>query len=191
MRLSDYRKKVRFFPSITVYSAPEQITLGRCLNYAVSKTKYRYIAKFDDDDYYSPYYLSEQMRALRQSGAGIVGKAAHLKYFEGKRVIAVTSPKERHKFVKFIAGGTLLFKRRVYNAVRFRNITLGEDSDFLQRSRQMGVKIYSTSPYNFVGIRRKNKKSHTWTMSDEDVLRGSRFIARTIRYRHFAIRRRK
>jgi glycosyltransferase involved in cell wall biosynthesis len=189
MNLSDYRRKIRSFPTITVYSAPEKTTLGRCLNYAISKTKYRYIAKFDDDDYYSPYYLSEQMRALRRSGAGIVGKAAHLKYFEGKRVIAVTSPKERHKFVKFIAGGTLLFKRRVYNAVRFKNITLGEDSDFLRRSRQKGIRIYSSSPYNFVGIRRKNKKSHTWTASDEDVLRGSRFIARTIRYRRIAIRR--
>lgn len=189
MELSNYRKRVRLYSNITVYKAPQKFTLGRCLNYAVSNTKYRFIAKFDDDDYYSPYYLREQMRAaVRRSGAAIVGKAAHLKYFEGKRLLAITSPKERHKFVKFVAGGTLLFKKHIYNAIRFKNITHGEDSDFLQRSRKKGYKIYSTSPFNFVGIRRKNKKSHTWTASDESILRGSQFIARTNRFRKIAIR---
>jgi glycosyltransferase involved in cell wall biosynthesis len=187
MNLSDYRKKIRSFPNITIYKAPEKFTLGRCLNFAISKARYQLIAKFDDDDYYSPYYLSEQIKALRQSGAGIVGKAAHLKYFEGKRLIAVTTPKQQHQFVKFVAGGTLLFKKRVYNVVRFKDITLGEDSDFLLRSRRKGFKIYSSSPYNFVGIRRKNKKTHTWTASDEKVLSGSQVIARTIQYRQFAV----
>jgi glycosyltransferase involved in cell wall biosynthesis len=188
MRLSDYRRKIRLFSNITIYKAPEKFSLGRTLNYAVSKTKYPFIAKFDDDDYYSPYYLREQMRALHRTGAGIVGKGAHLKYFEGKKLLAITSPKQRHKFVRFVAGGTLLFKKRVYNAVRFNNITLGEDVDFMRRSREKGYKIYSSSPYNFVGIRRKNKKSHTWMASDEYILKGSQFIARTDRYRNFAIR---
>jgi glycosyltransferase involved in cell wall biosynthesis len=188
MRLADYRRKIRLFSNITIYKAPEKFSLGRCLNYAASKTKYRFIAKFDDDDYYSPYYLREQMRALHRSGAGIVGKRAHLKYFEGKRLLAITSPMQRHKFVMFVAGGTLLFKKGVYNAVRFKNITLGEDVDFMRRSREKGYKIYSSSPYNFVGIRRKNKKSHTWTASDEKILKGSRVIARTDRYRNIAIR---
>lgn len=189
MKLSYYRKMVRLYSDIRVYQVPQKFTLGRCLNIAVSQTKYRFIAKFDDDDYYSPYYLREQMRAaVRRSGAAIVGKAAHFKYFEGKRLLAITTPTERHKFVKFVAGGSLLFKRKIYNAVRFKNITHGEDSDFLQRCRAKGYKIYATSPYNFVGIRRKNKKSHTWTASDESVLRGSKIIGRTNRFRQIAVR---
>src|SRR5690606_13701655 len=68
MNLSHYRKRVRLYSNITVYRAPQMFTLGRCLNHAVRHTKYMFIAKFDDDDYYSPYYLSEQMRAVRQTG---------------------------------------------------------------------------------------------------------------------------
>ena len=111
-----------------------------------------------------------------------------MKYFEGKQLLAITTPKDRNKFVKFVAGGSLLFSKNIYHAVRFKNITHGEDSDFLQRSRNMGYKIYATSPYNFVGIRRKNKKTHTWTASDEIVMRGSKFVARTTRFRNFAVR---
>lgn len=157
MKLSDYRRKVRSYPNIKVYKVPQKFTLGRCLNNAVSKAKYRFIAKFDDDDYYSPYYLREQMRALRRSGATIVGKTAHLKYFRGKRLLAMTFPKKRHRFAKFVTGGTLLFKKRVYRAVRFKNITHGEDVDL-------------------------------WKASDESILRGSRVIARTNRYRKMAVR---
>ncbi|MCD9024749.1 glycosyltransferase [Cohnella silvisoli] len=188
MKLSDYRKQVRLYSNITVYQVPQKFTLGRCLNVAADKAKYQFIAKFDDDDYYSPYYLLEQMSALHRSGASIVGKTAHFKYFEGKRLLAITSPKRQHKFVKFVAGGTLLFKKRLYSAVRFKNITLGEDVDFMRRSRNKGYKIYSSSPYNFVGIRRKNKKSHTWKASDEKILKNSRIITKTSQFHKIAVR---
>lgn len=44
-------KKLR---NIHVYRAPQHHSLGACLNHAVKKAKYSYIAKFDDDDYYAP-----------------------------------------------------------------------------------------------------------------------------------------
>ncbi|RKN74914.1 glycosyltransferase family 2 protein [Paenibacillus ginsengarvi] len=188
MDLSEYRRRVSSYPNISVYKAPEKFTLGRCLNYGIGKAKYSIIAKFDDDDYYAPNYLVEQVGALRRTGADIVGKGAHLKYFEGKRLLAITTPSQRNKYVKDVAGGTLLFKRRLHNRVRFADRTLGEDTNFLQRSRARGYRLYATSPYNFVGIRRANKKSHTWTLSDDIVMKGSTFVARTTRYRKWANR---
>lgn len=188
MDLSKYRRMVSSIPHISVYKVPEKFSLGRCLNYGIGKSKYPNIAKFDDDDYYAPNYLIEQVRAQRRTGADIVGKGAHLKFFEGKRLLAITTPSEKNKYVKYVAGGTLLFKRRLHNRVRFADRTLGEDSNFLQRSRAKGYKLYATSPYNFVGIRRANKRSHTWTLSDNIVMKGSKFVARTTRYRRWAHR---
>ncbi|TMV46250.1 glycosyltransferase family 2 protein [Paenibacillus mesophilus] len=188
MDLAKFRRMVSSFPNISVHKVPEKFSLGRCLNYGIGKAKYPIIAKFDDDDYYAPNYLMEQVRALRRTGADIVGKGAHLKFFEGKRLLAITTPSEKNKFVNYVAGGTLLFERRLHNRVRFADRTLGEDTNFLQRSRAKGYRLYATSPYNFVGIRRANKKSHTWTLSDDIVMRGSKFVARTIRYRRWASR---
>lgn len=188
MDLSVYRRIVSPFRNISVYKVPQKFSLGSCLNYGIGKAKNSVIAKFDDDDYYAPNYLIEQVSALRRTGADIVGKGAHLKFLEGKRLLVITTPTEKNKFVKYVAGGTLLFRRQLYNRVRFANQTLGEDTNFLQRSRAKGYRLYATSPYNFVGIRRANKKSHTWTLSDDIVMKGSSFVARTTRYRKWANR---
>ena len=45
--------------NIFVYKLPEKTALGTCLNFGVNKSNYNIIAKFDDDDYYGPYYLDE------------------------------------------------------------------------------------------------------------------------------------
>ncbi|WP_424767792.1 glycosyltransferase [Paenibacillus sp. sgz302251] len=188
MNLAEYRRKVASFHNIKVFKVPEKHTLGSCLNYAIARAKYPIIAKFDDDDYYSPNYLMEQIGAMQRTGAGIVGKAAHLKYFEGKRLLVIVSPSYKNKFVKYVAGGTLLFKKKIHKHVRFSLLTLGEDIDFMRRSRTKGYKIFATSPYNFVGIRRQDKKSHTWKISDNNLMKGSVFVARTTHYRKSADR---
>jgi glycosyltransferase involved in cell wall biosynthesis len=186
MKLSKYRRKVASLGNIKVYKLPEKSSLGRCLNLGIEKAKYPIIAKFDDDDYYAPNYLMEQVGALHSTGAGIVGKTAHLKFFEGKRLLVIVKPSNKNKFVKYVAGGTLLFKRKLQKRIRFAPLTIGEDVNFMRRSRAKGYKLYATSPYNFVGIRRKNKQSHTWKASDKAVMKGSKFVARTINFRKWA-----
>ncbi|WP_274653742.1 glycosyltransferase [Paenibacillus humicola] len=188
MNLQEYRRKAASYRNISVYKVPESFSLGKCLNYGIGKAVYPMIAKFDDDDYYSPNYLIEQVRALHRTGAGIVGKAAHLKYFQGRRLLVIVTPGRRNTFVKYVAGGTLLFRKRLHRRIRFAPKTVGEDIDFMRRSRAAGWRLFATSPYNFVGIRRKNKRSHTWKAKDELILKGSRFVAKTARYRIWADR---
>jgi glycosyltransferase involved in cell wall biosynthesis len=188
MDLTKYRRKASPFPNIAVFKRPEKFSLGSCLNYGIGKAKYPIIAKFDDDDYYSPNYLKEQVRALHRTGAGIVGKGAHLKFFEGKRLLVITWPSKKNKFVNYVAGGTLLFKKQLHKRIRFASLTVGEDVNFMRRSRARGYKLFATSPYNFVGIRRKNKQSHTWKASDKAVMKGSLFVARTAYFRKWANR---
>jgi len=188
MNLAAYRRKVRAYPDISVYKLKETTSLGRCLNFAVRRAKYPYIAKFDDDDYYSPYYLIEQMAAIRRTGADIVGKRNHLIFFEGRNLLIQRFPGRRNRFVSLVTGGSILFRKRVFRRVRFENRSLGEDVSFLWKCRRRGFRIYSTSIYNFVGIRRENKNSHTWTAHDGYLLKGSRIVAKTANYRRIADR---
>lgn len=189
MELTKYRNKAKKNKNISVYKIPENKSLGRCLNYAVSKTKYPFITKFDDDDFYSPSYLTGQMKALHRSNADVVGKRAYLAYLEARKLLVLRFPKQQNKFVGLVAGGTILFRRRVFDRVRFPHVSLGEDVSFLSRCRAKGFRIYAPTPYNYVQIRRKHKKSHTWRGSDDYVLKGSRILAKTYQFKKIATRR--
>jgi glycosyltransferase involved in cell wall biosynthesis len=189
MNLDKYRMIARKFRNISVFQVPEKVSLGRCLNYAIRKSSYPYIAKFDDDDYYSPHYLTEQIKAIRRSGADLVGKRAHFSYLEASSKLVLRFPKQQSRFTGLVAGGTILLKRKVFRRVRFANVSLGEDTTYLRQCRARGYRIFSASPYNYVAIRRKDKKSHTWKAADHYILSGSRQVATTKRYQRYAIRR--
>ena len=183
-----YRSKARAYPNVTVYKVPGKLSLGQCLNCGITRAKYPLIAKFDDDDYYSPYYLREQVQALIRTGSDVVGKHACLVYLAASKRLVIRSPLEMNKFLDFIQGGTILFRKRVLSKARFRNRSLGEDVRFLKDCLKGGFKVYATSPYNYVYIRRQNKKSHTWKVKDDFYLKGSTPVAVTTDYRIIASR---
>jgi hypothetical protein len=131
----------------------------------------------------------EQMKAITVTGADVVGKRAYLSYLEGRELLILRFHKHQNRFTSHVAGGTLLIRREVFRVVRFANVTLGEDVNYLQQCRAKGYRIYAASPHNYVAIRRKNKLSHTWTAGDDQLLSGSRIVARSKVYRRFAIRR--
>ncbi|MFB9276237.1 glycosyltransferase [Cohnella cellulosilytica] len=189
IRLREWRSTTAADPHVTVYQVPERISLGQCLNCGASRAKYSLLAKFDHDDYYSPYYLREQVRALLRTGSPVAGKHACLVYLEASNRLIIRSPREKNKRVRFIQGGTLLFRKEVLNHVRFPDLSLGEDVRFLRGCAKKGYAIHATSPYNYVYIRRKNKSTHTWKASDRRFLIGSQPVAVTKRYRRFAVRK--
>lgn len=189
MNLKQYQSKIRAYPNISVYKVPEKTSLGQCLNCGIAKARFPFIAKFDDDDYYSPYYLKEQMNALKRTKSDIVGKHACLVYLSGTKRLIIRSPGEKNKAADFVQGGTLLFSRQVTRQVRFSDCSLGEDVTFLRRCSAKGYRTYATSPYNYVYMRRENKGSHTWKVGDRFYLKGSIPVAVTDNYRAIAKRK--
>ncbi|UUZ92481.1 glycosyltransferase [Paenibacillus sp. P25] len=180
INLENYRKKVRNLKNVSVYQMAEKYKLGRCLNHAIHHSKLPLIAKFDDDDYYSPYYLTEQTKALNLTGTDVVGKKAYYTYLLGSRRLIIRFPKLKQRFVKTVTGGTILFKRSM--KVRFTpSASLGEDINFLAKCRARGYKIYATTPYNYVYLRRKS--GHSWKTTESYLMYGSQFVARTKHYR--------
>lgn len=188
MDLNQYQSKARSYENVSVYKVPERISLGQCLNCGIERAKFPLLAKFDDDDYYSPFYLKEQVKALRRTKSDIVGKHACLVYLEGTKNLVIRSPWEKNKQVQFVQGGTILFARRVLKKVRFSDRSVGEDVAFLKACKDKGYKAFATSVYNYVYIRRKNKKGHTWRAGDEFYLNGSIPVAVTDNYRRIAAR---
>lgn len=189
MNLKEFQRKTLSYDNVSVYKVPEKISLGQCINCGIAKARFPLIAKFDDDDYYSPFYLKEQVKALRRTKSDVVGKHACLVYLEASKKLIIRSFSEKYKYVEFVQGGTILFTRRVTKRVRFSDRSVGEDVTFLRNCKKKGFKTFATSPFNYVYMRRKNKKSHTWRAGDEFYIRGSKPVAVTDNYRLIATRK--
>lgn len=186
--LEPYQRLAKKNPSIRVYRMAGRESLGACLNYAFSKTKYSYIAKFDDDDYYAPYYLKDSLQALQKANADVVGKRAHYMYLRGSKTLILRFSQDENRSVNRLPGATLFMKRNVLNKVQFPHRNVGEDDLFCLRSKQQGYKVYSAGKYNFVAIRRKNSSSHTWVISDKKLLAHHKRIPNVQNYKKFVQR---
>lgn len=183
--LAPYQSLAKKLRNVHVFRLPERTSLGACLNYAIKKTKYSYIAKFDDDDYYAPYYLTESLQTFKRTDADVIGKRAHYLYLRGSRRLLLRFPQDEHRPVTLLPGATLVFKRYVFSHVQFPNRSVGEDDLFCIRSKRKGYKVYSGGRHNFVAIRRKNSSGHTWIISDHELLSQSKKIRTAKHYKQY------
>ncbi|EOD01402.1 hypothetical protein L21TH_0548 [Caldisalinibacter kiritimatiensis] len=68
-------------------------------------------------------------------------------------------------------GSTLVINKEVFNSVKFAKINAAEDVNFCKDCLQKGIKIYSTSKYNHVYIRRSSNNKHTWKIRDDEFIK--------------------
>ncbi|WP_286884017.1 glycosyltransferase [Aneurinibacillus sp. UBA3580] len=190
IKIEKYRSMAKKYKNVSVYQLPEKTSLGRCLNFGVKKARYSYIAKFDDDDYYAPSYLTDAMNVFKKTNADIVGKRAHYAWLSGAKVLILRFPRDENKFVSILPGATLVIKRNVFKRVRFQNRNIGEDDKFCRDAKAKGFRIFSGRRHNFVVVRRKNSKGHTWIISEKELLLGdSKVIPRIKNYKRFVTKR--
>ncbi|MFB9329211.1 glycosyltransferase [Paenibacillus aurantiacus] len=187
--LTPYAEVARKMGNVRIFRQPGERSLGACLNFAVKAARYRYVAKFDDDDYYAPYYLTEGLLTFRDSGADVIGKRSHYMYLKGARTLIHRFPKDEHRKVAMLPGATLMMKREVALRVRFPEINVGEDDQFCLRSRRLGYVVYSGSKHNFAAVRRKNSARHTWIISDRELLKHHKRIPGVRSFRSFVRRK--
>lgn len=154
---------------LKLLSAPAENTLGECLNQLVDAADGEVIAKFDDDDYYRPNYLRDQVLALHWSGADLVGKASIYFYLTDSNLIVRRWPQKEHKWANFVAGATFVGWRNTFLETRFQELGVGEDSQFLKDLEQNGKIVYSTDRFNYMAVR-NGVGSHTWNISDAEIL---------------------
>ncbi|WLD94946.1 glycosyltransferase family 2 protein [Alkalihalobacillus sp. AL-G] len=187
----EWKQSLSHIPNISIYQLSQEKTLGECLNYGVSKSKYNYIAKFDDDDYYSKHYLKDSIRTLRESQAKVVGKTTIYMYFEEDQSLQLYNPykyapdsekiSENQYDRKVMMGGTLFFEKKIQRVVPFQSTSIGEDAKFCEDCLNNDIPIYSGSKDNYVYIRKSND-AHTWKIQNQKL---RRFCTHLIKTDHF------
>lgn len=183
LNIVQYRNRARLLKNVSIYQLPEKTSLGHCLNFAIRRAKYNCIAKFDHDDYYAPYYVKRAMKDLNRKDVDVVGKRTHYLYLEGKKTLYVRFPNQENRYVRNVAGGTIMFKKKVFNHVKFANLSLGEDVQFLKQCRARGFRIYSSNKSNYVYIRRRNQNTHTWKTTNRYLLLDSKAMTSTVNFK--------
>jgi len=156
--------------NVTIYRLGNKCSLGYCLNFAVEKAKYEYIAKFDDDDFYSEHYLTSSLECLEKYNSDIVGKTSIYIFFIVEDILAYKNMNQNFKTVSRVKGSTLLFKKSIIKNVPFSDLNLGEDKRFCKDALDKGFKIVSTDMEHYLYMR-DNGNKHTWNISNQYLLR--------------------
>lgn len=144
--------------------------LGTCLNRLVDAADGDVVAKMDDDDLYGEHYLSDQLYAMGYSGARVVGKQAHYMHLEASDATVLRFAEREHRYTDFVMGPTIVAAREVALEHRFAPVGRGEDTQFLSDVVSAGERVYSADRFGFVQVRKAAPGTHTWSVSDAEVL---------------------
>ncbi|MEH7121968.1 glycosyltransferase family A protein [Bacillus sp. JJ1773] len=173
--INEWKKKAEGYDHVRVYQLPEETTLGSCLNFGRNQAKLKYVAKWDDDDYYGSAYLYEALKSFEHTKADIVGKRTGFMYFPKAKELRLRFPGHESKRVRIVFGGTIIAKKIVMEEVPFLDVSLGEDATFLKNARAKGYRIFSTSRYNYTYFR-WDSSEHTWKPTSKYLKSTSRHI---------------
>lgn len=153
---------------VTLLHEPRTVSLGSCLNLCVAAATGAVLTKMDDDDYYGPHYLRDQVNALMFSGADVVGKLAHFMYIESRNATVLRFNHMEHRFSHMVIGATIMAKKATFVRFPFEELGRGEDTAFMRAVSDAGGKIYASDRYNYYVQR--SASGHTWTATDDQLL---------------------
>jgi glycosyltransferase involved in cell wall biosynthesis len=134
--------------------SPERMTIGEKRNALLEQATGEIIVNFDDDDYYGPDYVSNRVAALIESekplsiSAGFFAyhlNTGHFGYYRPhhKKGIAfqfhrggvemVQLDKVNIPFIHLCYGWSYVFRRELWDRVRFADVSMFEDRAFVQK----------------------------------------------------------
>lgn len=171
---------------IRMFQMGRERSLGTCLNFALDQTDAPYWAKFDDDDFYGPEYLSDMLLYRRIVDFSVLGKAAAFIYLEGHDELLLNEPRVGRANTVYpssgakpghVAGGSLVGRRDVVETVPFSERRRGgSDSDFLVRLHEAGHDLVAADPFNFAYFRSTKAGFHTWNTTETELRRNTRAV---------------
>jgi hypothetical protein len=156
----------------------EGMTMGECLNAGLTATDARFIAKFDDDDHYGRHYLHDALLIHRYIDAAIVGKKTFFAYLQGPDETVLRFPGNEFTAANRVSGSTMLIDRDVLGDFQFAALNLGEDIDLCERAIDRGLVVFSADRFNYVAVRRRDPRTHSWTIGEDDYRIGSEPVSK-------------
>lgn len=148
-------------------------SLGECLNLGLGVATERFVAKFDDDDYYGPNFLSDSLRAHGYAGAGVVGKHTYYAEFTASGDRYLRFPGHEFSYSSTLAGGTLVIDRDRVGDLGFTEVSLGEDRAFISACHRRGVSTFAADRFSFL---QRRGAENTWAISEEQFRKGSEAV---------------
>jgi hypothetical protein len=151
-------------------AAPGDVTLGACLNLGLADCRTRYVAKFDDDDFYGADYLTDALLSARASSAAVVGKHSYFVHLEGQHRTLLRFPGRECRPTTYLAGGTMFLDRERLGDMWFPDLTVGEDQGLIRRCLLRGRGVYAGDMFNYL----QHRGSHnTWVADDAYLSRNA------------------
>jgi hypothetical protein len=155
----------------------EALTMGECLNVGLAATDARFVAKFDDDDYYGEHFLHDSLLVHRFVDAAIVGKKTFYAYLEASDETVLRFPGHEFTAANRVSGSTMVIDRHLFGDVHFGALNLGEDVDLCARALARGLTVFSADRYNYVAVRRADAASHSWSIATDEYREGAVAVA--------------
>jgi spore maturation protein CgeB len=154
--------------ALTLLTAEANVPLGECLNLCVAAATGEVLTKMDDDDFYAPDYLSDQLYALEYSGANIVGKQAHYMHLTDLNATLLRFPEWEHRYTRTVMGPTITGCADVFRGSPFAPVASGEDTRFLRDIIAGGGTIYAADRFNY--CQQRASAGHTWKVTETELL---------------------
>jgi glycosyltransferase involved in cell wall biosynthesis len=141
--LDDLGARLPDDPQIRLLRVPRGETIGAKRNRACAAARGEVIAQWDDDDWYGPRRLTAQVAPLLAGSADITAlRTPAFLDLERWRFWAVSDALHRRLFVQDVHGGTLVFRRTVWERLaRYPHRSLAEDAAFLSHALARGARL--------------------------------------------------
>lgn len=130
--LRPYHTLVPTTPKIKyLYTKPLR-TIGMKRNFACENSSGEFIVHWDDDDTYAYDWISKSIEQLLSTGAEITGLKNIRLYssFSNKNFLY----EDKTSTNSWLCGATLTYRKSLWSKYHFRDLQIGEDSDFLMNS---------------------------------------------------------
>lgn len=118
--------------NINYYYLKPPNTIGTKRNLACEKSNGEFIIHMDDDDWYAPDWISRQVENLLNTGGDITGLNSIIFHSSSLERSFVYRNVDNNK--PWILGATMAYKKSVWENYKFKNMQVGEDTDFLKNS---------------------------------------------------------
>ena len=165
------KRQVESLENAYVLEMDGRTSLGASLNFGIERATGEFVAKMDDDDLYGERFLSDLMLAANYTNADILGKGTYFVHLEESDKMAKRVVGSEHQFGKFVAGGTMIVRRRIHYEIPFKHTKSGGDTIFLNDAANAGYRIYSADRFNYVLVRHANIGKHTWKIKTDDFIK--------------------
>lgn len=171
--LEAVRARLAVVEGASTIDIDEDASLGSCLNVALERCRTRSFAKFDDDDWYGPHFLTDLVLAQRFADAAVVGKHSYFVHLLDGDVRLLRFPGREFVYTSFVAGGTLLVDTSRTGHVRFADRSVGEDSAFLEACLRRGQSVFGADRFNYV---QRRGADNTWQAGSDALTAGAAVV---------------